>query len=171
VPTFELSQSIYDLDMIKSLHTYLGVGRLVINRVKKNRRFFFSVSIVVTSIKEILTVILPHFDKYPLIRNKFLSYLIFRSVVLAMKDNTHHTVKGFLEILNVCYFMNNTSTRSVESYNLIIDTILKSIHTQLNIELSNVETTCSLMLDFSPKISTNITADFLAGLIDGLKKS
>ena len=56
VPTFELSQSIHDLELMKALHTYLGVGRLVINRER--------VSIVVTSLKEIITVILPHFEKY-----------------------------------------------------------------------------------------------------------
>ncbi|SAM86554.1 probable LAGLIDADG endonuclease (mitochondrion) [Ustilago bromivora] len=56
VPTFELSQSIHDLELMQALHTYLGVGRLVINRER--------VSIVVTSLKEIITVILPHFEKY-----------------------------------------------------------------------------------------------------------
>ena len=39
---------------MQALHTFLGVGRLVINRER--------VSIVVTSLKEIVTVILPHFE-------------------------------------------------------------------------------------------------------------
>ena len=49
VPTFELSQSIHEIKM-------MGVGRLVINRER--------VSIVVTSLKDIVTVILSHFEKY-----------------------------------------------------------------------------------------------------------
>ena len=56
VPTFELSQSIHDLELMQALHTYLGVGRLVINRER--------VSIVVTSLKDIIAVILPHFEKH-----------------------------------------------------------------------------------------------------------
>ena len=52
-----LGVSIHDLELMQALHTYLGVGRLVINRER--------VSIVVTSLKEIITVILPHFEKYP----------------------------------------------------------------------------------------------------------
>lgn len=56
VPTFELSQSIHDLELMQALYTYLGVGRFVINRER--------VSIVVTSLKEIITVILPHFERW-----------------------------------------------------------------------------------------------------------
>lgn len=58
VPTFEISQSIHDLELMQALHTYAfgGVGRLVINRER--------VSIVVTSLKDIISVILPHFEKH-----------------------------------------------------------------------------------------------------------
>lgn len=159
VPTFELSQSIHDIKMMEALHTYLGVGRLVINRER--------VSIVVTSLKDIVTVILPHFEKYPLMGGKFVSYLLFRKVVLAMYDNYHLTVKGFLDILNLCYFMNNTSTRSPESLKLIVDTIMSS-----SSEFASANSVSSqantLMLDFSQKISKSMTLEYLAGLIDGL---
>lgn len=56
VPTFELSQSSNDLKLMQALHTFLGVGRLVINQER--------VSIVVTSLKEIVNVILPHFERW-----------------------------------------------------------------------------------------------------------
>ena len=158
VPTFELSQSIYDSKMMEALHTYLGVGRLVINRER--------VSIVVTSLKDIVTVILPHFEKYPLMGGKFVTYLLFRKVIIAMYDNYHLTAKGFLDILNLCYFMNNTSTRSPESLKLIVDTIMSS-SSEFASANSFPSQANTLILDFSQKISKSITLEYLAGLIDG----
>lgn len=71
-----------------------------------------------------------------------------------MSDNHHLTAKGFLDILNLCYFMNNTSTRSPESLKLIIDTI-KSSSPLLYIKNQR------------QKMNTSITLEYLAGLIDG----
>ena len=97
---------------------------------------------------------------------KYVSYLIFRQVVLAMNDNYHLTAKGFLDIFNLCYFMNNTSTRSPESFKVILDTIMSSSSEFASVynESKNYN---MLMLDFSQKMNTSITLEYLAGLIDG----
>jgi len=50
---------------------YLKVGRLTIN---SNRN---EINIVVTKLDEIINVIIPHFDKYPVRGGKLISYLIF----------------------------------------------------------------------------------------------
>lgn len=97
---------------------------------------------------------------------KFVSYLIFREVVLAMYDNHHHTAKSFLDILNLCYFMNNTSTRNSESLKLILDTI-KSSSPEFASVYKNTMASKGLMLDFYQKMNTSITLEYLAGLIDG----
>lgn len=62
--------------------------------------------------------------------------------------------------------MNNTSTRSPESLQLIVDTIMSnsSEFASANSVPSQANT---LMLDFSQKISKSITLEYLAGLIDG----
>ena len=70
--------------MMEALHKHLGAGRLVISRN--------GVSIVFTSMRDLLTIVIPHFDKYTLRGGKFISYLIFRIVVLCMKDGLHHRV-------------------------------------------------------------------------------
>lgn len=84
-----------------------------------------------------------------------------------MSNNTHHTAKGFIEILNLCYFMNNTSTRTPESFKLIYDTVVQSINENSSTKLtplSGSEINSSLKLDFSLKISTSITKEYLAGM-------
>ena len=85
-PVFMLTQSVREIEMMKKLHKALDVGKLYINRE--------SVNIVVSSITDILTVIIPHFDKYPVKGGKLVSYLIFRKVVLAMQDKMHLDPKG-----------------------------------------------------------------------------
>lgn len=56
-PIFVLTQNISEMDMMISLQKYLGVGSL---RVESN-----DVMLEVTSIKELLNVIIPHFDIFP----------------------------------------------------------------------------------------------------------
>jgi len=58
-PCFTLTQNKIDITMMKAIHRYLGVGRLVVNRDR--------VDIVVSSIDDILHIILPHFDNYPVL--------------------------------------------------------------------------------------------------------
>ena len=57
IPTFNLTQSIDELEMFIALQKHLGIGR-----VQKNRN---NVTFVVTSLDEIITVLIPLFDKHP----------------------------------------------------------------------------------------------------------
>jgi len=104
-PVFSLSQSIVEWDMFVSLQNYLGVGK-----VYKNRN---GVILVVKSVDELISVIIPLFDKSPLRGSKLVSYLIWKTVVLLMKDKKHLNIKGLLQIIDIAYFMNkDTSLRS-----------------------------------------------------------
>lgn len=90
-----------------------------------------------------------------------------------MNDNYHLTAKGFLDILNLCYWRpgeNNTSTRNPESFKVILDTIMSSSSEFASVynESKNYNMHGpGPMLDFSQKMNTSITLEYLAGLIDG----
>lgn len=88
-----------------ALHKHVKGGRFVINGDH--------LSIVFTSMKDLLTIIQPYFDKYT--GGKYVSYLIFRKVIFALNDGYHKHIDVFLSIQNLCYFMHSTSTRTVES--------------------------------------------------------
>ena len=79
-----------------------------------------------------------------------------------MNDNYHLTAKGFLDIFNLCYFMNNTSTRSPESFKVILDTIMSSSSEFASV-YNESKNSNMLMLDFSQKMNTSITLEYLAG--------
>lgn len=113
-PVFNLSQSIKEWDMFCALQNYLKVGKIY-----KNRE---DVVFVVKSLEELITVILPIFDNVSLRGGKLLSYLIFREVVLLMKDKKHWKLEGILQILELSYFMNkDTTLRSEKSKELILN--------------------------------------------------
>lgn len=54
-----------------------------IGRVGKERNG--SCDFTVSSLDQIITGILPHFDKYPLVYQKLADYILFREVVMIMK--------------------------------------------------------------------------------------
>jgi len=60
-----------------------------------------SVSFRVTSLKDITSVIFPHFYKYPLITQKKADYLLYKQAVLLIAEKKHLTEAGFQEILNI----------------------------------------------------------------------
>ena len=81
---------------------------------------------VVTSIDEIVSVLIPLFDKHPLHGSKLISYQIFKEVSLMMKAKKHLTVKGTLQILDLAYFMNpGTTLRTNESKEIILNTLIQ----------------------------------------------
>ena len=62
--------------------------------------------------------------------------------------------------------MNNTSTRNPESFKVILDTIMSSSSEFASV-YNESKNSNMLMLDFSQKMNTSITLEYLAGLIDG----
>lgn len=58
-------------------------------------------SYIITSRKQIISVLLPHFDKYPLITQKKADYDFFKRVVELMENSEHLTKKGLQDIINI----------------------------------------------------------------------
>jgi hypothetical protein len=72
---------------------FQGIG--YISKINNKSTVEFRVSDI-TSLKNI---ILPHFDKYPLLTNKYQDFFIFKQIVLLMSENKHTNLEGLKEIL------------------------------------------------------------------------
>ena len=117
-PLFNLTQSYTELEMFEALHSHLGIGRL-----QKNRN---NVTLIVTSINEIISVLISLFDKHPLHGSKIISYQIFKEVSLMMKAKKHLTLEGTLQILELAYFMNSgTTLRTIDSKEVILNNLIQ----------------------------------------------
>lgn len=82
---------------MEKIKTYFG-ERGKINKTGKDRD---SLSYVISSRKLITDVILPHFDKYPLITNKKADYELFKHVIEKMNNKEHLTPEGLQGIINL----------------------------------------------------------------------
>ena len=51
-------------------------------------------SFKVTSLKQILEKIIPHFDKYNLITQKRADYILFKQIVMLMEQGKHLSARG-----------------------------------------------------------------------------
>ena len=56
--------------------------------------------------RDLESVIIPFFDRYPLVSRKHEDFLKFRDVVLAMQQGLHRTDDGFRRIVELAFSMN-----------------------------------------------------------------
>jgi len=151
-PIFNITQSINEYDLFLEIQKYLGVGKIY-----KNRN---NVIYVVKSINDLVNVIIPLFDKHPVRGGKFLSYNIFKKVVLMVKTKKHLTLEGTIQIINLSYFMNNETTLRTEKTRSNCIDKLKSKYGILP-NITNIE------LPIIDKTIFPLNLEFIRGLVDG----
>lgn len=83
-----------EVSLLNEIQSYFGgIGKISSNRD--------ALVYKVQSLEQIINIILPHFDKYPLITQKRIDYLMFRDVVMMMLLKEHLTFKGLERILSI----------------------------------------------------------------------
>ena len=87
-PAFIINLHKKDVELLKLIQSYFGGA----GRIGKERNG--CCDFTVSSLAQILAVVIPHFDKYPLKSQKLADYLLFREVVMMMKRREHLTALG-----------------------------------------------------------------------------
>lgn len=60
----------------------------------------------VDSIRDLTKFVIPFFEKYPLIGEKYLNFILFKEIVFGLKKKYHFTKKGFIDLAEIAYQMN-----------------------------------------------------------------
>jgi hypothetical protein len=68
------------------------IGKMVI--------FKYTCTYRVDMLKDILGVVIPHFDKYPLVTQKLADYKLFKEIVSLMINKEHLTLDGLKKVLS-----------------------------------------------------------------------
>lgn len=107
---YKITLHIKDLEIIKSIQEFFaGKGNIVISKDTCTFR--------VDCLKDIIDIIIPHFDKYPLITQKLADYILFKEVVYIMNSKKHLKMEGLMEVLSFKAGMNLGLSKSlVESF-------------------------------------------------------
>ena len=87
--------------LLRKIHSFFGVG------VISEREGLNIVVYSVQSYIDIFTVIIPHFDKYPLITQKKADYLLFKQGVDLLKSKVQKNIEGIHQIISLKSSMNN----------------------------------------------------------------
>lgn len=94
-----------DLSLLKNIKSFFNdAGTL---NIRKDKRFTNSkVTWSVRNFDDITNIIIPHFDKYPLLTQKQADFLLFKEIALLMKNKEHLTSKGLSKIVAIKASMN-----------------------------------------------------------------
>jgi hypothetical protein len=92
---FTINLHVRDLELLRLIQTYFGGA----GRISKERNNCCDFTI--GSLDQIITKVIPFFDKYPLKTNKYSDYLLFKEVVMMMQRGEHLTNEGLQKIINI----------------------------------------------------------------------
>jgi hypothetical protein len=116
MPVFSIQLHIKDLSLLELFKSYFKVGTLKIKKNKDNTTVIYSIQ----SVKDILAVIIPHFDEYPLLTKKRADYILFKQIIHLMNDSKHLTKEGLKEIVSIKASMNNGLNENLKNeFNIV----------------------------------------------------
>lgn len=92
---YQIGVHVKDLALLESIQSYFGgIGHIV-------KQGDLLLSYQVSSPKHISEIIIPHFDKYPLITKKKEDFILFKEVVSMVNNGEHLNSEGLQKIVNI----------------------------------------------------------------------
>jgi len=96
---FSITLHSRDEYLLLQLQNYFGgIGSLS----RQNNAVKYSIA----GIKDLNSIIIPHFDKYKLLTQKGADFILFKRIIEIMKNNGHLTLDGLYQIINIKASMN-----------------------------------------------------------------
>lgn len=104
-----------DVELLKHIQSFFGG----VGRISKERNG--CIDFTISSLNQIITQVIPHFDKYSLITQKRADYLLFKQAVMIMQRGEHLTVSGLEAIINIRATLNKGLTSAlIEAFPKIV---------------------------------------------------
>lgn len=108
-PNFQVTMHNKDTQLLKEIQILLkGVGHIY-EYPKRNK-----VNFVVTRLKDLVDVIIPHFDEYPLQTAKMIDYQLWVQCIMLIKNGSHLTLLGLEKIISIKSALNLGLSYKVE---------------------------------------------------------
>lgn len=107
-PEFIILTNIRHKNILEQVKYYFGVG--AIYHSGKN------VGYRVSSVKDLVSVIIPHFIKYPLLSTKVCTFSLWSKAIDIFISGKHKTEPGFMEVLSIYAGINRGASESVKTH-------------------------------------------------------
>jgi hypothetical protein len=115
-----------DIDLLNQIQNYFGVG-IIKNHGENTLQY------CVTSSKD-LNVIIAHFDKYPLITQKYADYLLFKQALNIFRSKEHLTVEGFNKVISIRAAMNLGLPEELKTTYPDVTPVLRPVVSEIDIK-------------------------------------
>ena len=108
---FQIQLHKRDLNLLLQMQDFFsGTGSINISKTRQ------SVTYSVKSIKNITTIIIPHFLKYNLLTQKAADFILFNKIVRLINTKAHLTKEGLHQIINIKASLNLGLSENLKSY-------------------------------------------------------
>jgi hypothetical protein len=104
-PSFCVGQNYDRREVLDIMQSYFGCGNMRRDYHDKTLKY------EVRSLEELITKILPHFEKFPLYSGKQKDFEKFAKICGLMKNFKHLKISGLKKILDIAYTMNSSGRR------------------------------------------------------------
>ncbi len=112
-PSFSLSQHKRNLEVVKLLREYFGVGGIRFSRADQNYKF------EVRSVRDLIKAVIPHFREYRLISPRKRDFDRFAKVCELVYASKHKSLTGMRRIIDLAYGMNPSGRRRYKKDKLL----------------------------------------------------
>ena len=146
-PKFDLCLDKDSINALNAIKQYFGCGQIT------NEQPDRSVSFIVSNLKDLKNIIIPHFFNYPVFFNKLHAFQLLVNIVNLMEDKKEY--RDNATILRSAISMNTASRRTKEQINILYSIIGISFDKILPKIPYNIKT-----------ITSKVTTEFIAGMID-----
>ena len=93
IPYFFINLHIKDLSVLSEIKDFFGVGNISSNKE--------SALYQVNSLKDLVNVIIPHFELYPLLTKKKADFLLFKLAIELIKQKEHKNIEGIHKLIGI----------------------------------------------------------------------
>jgi LAGLIDADG endonuclease len=107
---FEIGLNQRDSSLVYQLKDFFeGIGTISLD--KKTNVLKYSTA----SLKDLSSIVVPHFKKYPLLTQKGADFLFFEQIVELMNKGVHLTINGLQQVINIRASMNTGLSEIIKS--------------------------------------------------------
>ena len=112
-PSFSISQHRRNLKIVKLVRQFFGVGAIRFSKADQNYKY------EVRRVSDLMRVIIPHFQRYPLQSFKLRDFEKFVAVCKLVHKSKHRSRAGLEEIIHLAYQMNPAGKRRYQKGELL----------------------------------------------------